>query len=156
MLRLVTLLLLLTCAARAEDDEVRYRPKTTAPGKTAQSRSYQATSYTPAKSAPAAEAAAGKRPEPARPGFWHFFQAKPAAQPARLADASPAASAPFVQRPPVTVPTITPDRKAINMDDRKPYVEGEGKLAAAGYKPPDKPREKNPLLAPRQGIKEPQ
>ena len=48
------------------------------------------------------------------------------------------------------------NRKAINMDDHKPYVEGEKKLEAAGYKPPEKPREKNPLLAPRQGIKEPQ
>ncbi len=157
MPRFVTLLLLLTCCAvRAEDDEVRYRPKTAAPAKTAQSRSYQAAAYTPAKTAHAAEAAAEKRAEPAHAGFWHFFRPKPAAQPAKLADASPAASEPFVQRPPITVPTMTPDRKAINMDEHKPYVEGESKLVSAGYKPADKPREKNPLLAPRQGIKEPQ
>ena len=122
MFRLVTFLLLLTCAAGAEDDEARLKPKAYVPGKAAQSRTYQASAYAPAgKVAPATAAAGGKRAEPSRGGFWSFFTAKPFEN-AKLAGA-PAA---------------------------------EAKLTAPGYKPPEKPREKNPLLAPRQGIKEPQ
>ena len=156
MFRLVTFLLLLTCAAGAEDDEARLKPKAYVPGKAAQSRTYQASAYAPAgKVAPATAAAGGKRAEPSRGGFWSFFTAKPFEN-AKLAGAPAAEAKPYVQGPQITAPTMSPDRKAINMDEHKPYVEGEAKLTATGYKPPEKPREKNPLLAPRQGIKEPQ
>lgn len=153
MIRFVTLLLFLTCAVRAEE-EARFKPKTYVPSKPALNRSYEASEYLPSKNAFSATFTSRKGTEPARRGFWNLFKAKPAEAPSKLADAATADAKPYTQSQQITVPTMTPDRKAINMDEHKPYVEGENKLQAAGYQAPDKPREKNPLLAPRQGIKE--
>jgi hypothetical protein len=156
MIRTATLLLLLACAAQAADEDARFKPKAYVPSKPAQNRAYQAAEYAPGKALSAAAPATGKSAEPARHSIWSFFKAKPFENTPKLADAPAADAAPYAQSQQITVPTMTPDRKAINMDEHKPYIEGENKLQAAGYKPPEKPREKNPLLAPRQGIKEPQ
>ncbi|MCL1919656.1 MAG: hypothetical protein FWG50_01035 [Kiritimatiellaeota bacterium] len=49
--------------------------------------------------------------------------------------------------------TASPDKRAANAE-RKPFVASTNKVANAAFVPAEKPKERNPLLQPRQGIKE--
>lgn len=149
MTRLALLLSLFACAALAEEDEVRFRPKTYRPAQALKDNAYQSAVYTPAPP----PAAATRRPE-SRGGFWSFFTSRPLDAAPAFKDAPPARKTPYEQHRQVVAASITPDPGAAA--EHKPFVEGANKLEAAGYTPPEKPREKNPLLAPRQGIKEPE
>jgi hypothetical protein len=150
MYRLATLFLFLTCVASAEDDAVRFKPKAYTPGKTVQDRTYRAPAYTPATQTPAT----GARATPARSGFWGLFKPKPLQTAPRYAAPPVAQNTPYVQRQKISVPSITPDTGA--MAEHTPFISSDKKLEDAGFQAPEKSREKNPLLAPRQGIKEPE
>ena len=150
MFRTTLLVLLFSCAARAGDDEARLKPKAYSPGKTQQNRPYQAAAYAPAQ----ASRTIGAPLSDSRGGFWRFFKPKPLEKMPLLPNSPAAGSTPYVQRQQITVPSITPDQTAV-LSEHKPFS-GDKKLEAAGFTAPEKPREKNPLLAPRQGIKEPQ
>lgn len=151
MIRLATLLLFAACASWAEDDEVRFKPKAYQPGKTLPDATYQASAYAPAK---AAQGSTGARLEKARGGFWGLFKAKPLENAPSFEDAPEAQKAPFVQTRQISAPSMTADPGATA--EHKPFVSNEKKLEDEGFAAPQRPREKNPLLAPRQGIKVPE
>lgn len=151
MPRPLTLLLLLACAARATDeDEARFKPRAYAPSKTLSDGAYQAAAYRPAR----AERGIGEPLKKPRGGLWSLFSPKPLESAPALEEAPSAPKTPYAQTRHVSAPSMTPDPGGAAAE-HKPFT-GDKTLESAGYKPAEKPREKNPLLAPRQGIKEPQ
>jgi len=58
---------------------------------------------------------------------------------------------PYVQGDKVYPSTITPIKTTVL--ERKPYTADTNKLSNTAFIPAEKPKEKNPLLEPRQGIK---
>lgn len=149
MIRTLTLLLLTAFAARAaDDDEARFKPRAYAPGKTLQDRAYRASAYAPSD-----------KPRPtdtplttSRSGFWNLFKQK------RYDEGKPLEAKPldeslsYKQDRQITVPTMSANPAAAT--DKKPFVDAGEKLADADYQAPEKSLDKNPLLKPRQGIKE--
>ena len=145
------LLLLLSCfsAARAEDDEVRFKPKAYTPSKPLQDRSYQAPVYTPTIASPSV----GSKIAPKENGHWSIFSSKvPALADKKVPDAPEAKGEAYKQEKQISVSTIKADPR--DVPERKPFDQNGKKLTDADYKAPAKPTEKNPMLKPRQGIKE--
>lgn len=147
------LVLLASCAdlfAR-DDDEVRFKSKSYTPRNTAESKAYTPNAYTPT-----ASRSTGKPIEPPRTqSRWNIFGGgKASSNDKTLDDAKTAESKPYTVQQHISVPTIKPDPSSVA--EKKPYQDPTDKLADGTYKPSDKPRDKNPLLKPRQGIKEPE
>lgn len=149
MLRTSIILLLLAGTAVAADDEARFKTKAYT-GKTLQDRSYQPAAYTPA----AKPLSTGAPLKPSSGGFWNIFKSKGDKTGKRLAGNTQAQDTPFVQREHISVPTISADPSVA--PEKKPFDNAGKRVTDGSYKAPDKPTEKNPLLKPRQGIKEPE
>lgn len=147
MFRTSIILLLLAGAAAAADDETRFKPKAYT-GKTLQDRPYQPAAYTPAAKPPST----GTPLKPSSGGFWNIFKAKGDEAGKHLAENTQAKDTPFVQREHISVPTMSADPSAV--PEKKPFDDAGKRVTDDGYKAPDKPTEKNPLLKPRQSIKE--
>lgn len=95
-----------------------------------------------------------KRVKSRREGWWKIFSSRkpePVAEPLR--GATSAESVPLRQDKQIYAATM----KAVppGVTEKKPYETGVSK-AAKPYTPDNRPRPKNPLLRPRQNIKEPQ
>ena len=151
MYRLPILLLLLSCqrAALAGDDEAHFKPKSYAPRNTLQDRSYSGSAYSPSSASQPADT----RAEPSKSGRWTFFAPKaPALADRKLTGAQEDKGEAYKQERQISVPTIRADPSVVPAE--KPFDANGKKLTGTDYKAPEAPREKNPLLKPRQGIKE--
>ena len=134
---------------RADDDETKFKAKTYTPGKSASGTAYRPATYTPSSRArPVSDAQL--QPTPASRSRWSFFkrsktadEAKPVAA-EKLADAST-----YQQQKHISVPTVKPNPLAIQ--EKKPYIKSDKDTP---FTPAEKSGWKNPLLKPRQGIKE--
>jgi hypothetical protein len=149
MHRVLTAFALIACCARAADEEARYKPKAYS-GKALSDRSYQAAAYQP--SAPTRSI--GTPAKNSSGGFWSRFKSKGSVEEPRLAGAAAVNAPAYVQEKHISVPTTPPDPSAV--PEKKPFDDSGKRVTDATYKAPDKPTEKNPLLKPRQGIKEPE
>jgi hypothetical protein len=133
---------------RADDDEVRFKAKTYAPGKSLNDAAYRAPAYAPrAGGAPAADTPL-QTTSPG--GRWTFFKRRQAEEPKRATDGRPAEATPYAQQKHISVPTVKANPLAIQ--EKKPFIASENGEA---FTPAEKSGWKNPLLKPRQGIKEP-
>ena len=146
--------LLLLCVNNlhsAEDDEVRFKTKTYSPRNAgASSRAYVAKNYQPK----AASGGIGVAVE--KSNDVHSWKAV-AGRPFKSDKDQPLSeekleSEPYKVQQQIKVPTITADKRMLQEHET---FETAGKdLATHSYAPAEKPREKNPLLTPRQSIKE--
>ena len=167
MLCRLTLLLLLAslgAAARAADnDEVKFKPKAYAPHRTLQDGAYSGKTYAPSSSQPSVGAPLPEQ----KKSFWSIFKPsahapedRPLPNPQALSDAQalPNAQAPadraYKQEKQISVVTVKADPR--DAPEKSPLDKNGKKVADNPYKAPDKPEGKNPMLRPRQGIKEPQ
>lgn len=152
LLRIVLLVLsACACSVHAADEETRFKARSYTPRKELTTQAYRAPVYTPSE---ASRSTGTGMEQPRETSRWNVFKrAKPLAE-KRLPEAQPAAADAYKQRQQISVPTITAD-PAIAADN-KPFETTDKKLSDLSYKPSDRPRDKNPLLAPRQGIKEPE
>jgi len=152
MPRIVTVLFVLGCClgiARAEDDEVHFKPRMYQP-KNADSpnRTYSGSTYTPTKTTQSIGSPMKASPEK----HWLLFSSKARAlDDKELTGTVEQKGELFKQQKEIKVPTIPPDPKSV--PERKPFVESGKKLNAAVYKVPEPTHEKNPLLEPRQDIR---
>ena len=151
LLRIVLLLSACACSLHAADEETRFKPKSYTPRKELTTQTYRAPVYTPSE----ASRSTGSGMEPPRePSRWNVFKRPKPLDEKHLPETPPAVAEAYKQRQQISVPTITAD-PAIAADN-KPFETTDKKLSDLSYKPSDRPRDKNPLLAPRQGIKEPE
>ncbi len=139
-------------ASRGSDDETHFKPKAYAPGQVLRDRAYTESVYAP--SVP--NSSIGKRIEaPRTASRWRFFKREKTADDAKkLTDVSMEHETAYKQEKQISVPTLKADQRDVT--DKKPFVESDIKLPDDTFKPKEASREKNPLLAPRQGIKAPE
>ena len=151
MIRTLTYLVIIFClgTAWAGDDDVQFKAKTYTPRSALNKRSYSANTYSPQSSPPLI---GGSFVSPEK-GAWNSFSSK--AEPLAdktLPDSPMKKEETYKQQKQITASTMSPDPKKV--PEKKPFDEKGKKLAdATTYKAPETPREKNPLLTPRQGIK---
>lgn len=150
LLRLCVAPILLSLAfspARADRD-VKFKAKTYEPRKTYEAKPYEAKRYSPHGGAVRAAPYT-----PGRAGAWKA-QGERQAAPARPfngdAEAVPART--FTPGPAPSVKTFKSD--PADVQERKPYVPKAPDPEHKAFIPPVKKDEYNPLLTPRQGIKE--
>ena len=151
---LITALCLSVSAASGADDEVRFKPQAYKPGKELSAKPYAEKPYTASEKAaarPVGEAmpaAQVKRAEVKPLAVKELSQdAKPFGAP------TPAQADPFKPDEKQTyVPTISPPNMAAMK--KKPYMASTNKLGHTVFTLKEEPKEKNPMLQPRQGIKE--
>lgn len=139
-------------ASWGNDDETHFKPKAYAPGQTLRDRTFSESVYVPSVS----NRSIGKRVEaPGAASRWRFFKREKTLDEAKkLADVSVEHGTDYKQEKQISVPTIKADQRDVT--DKKPFVESDIKLPDDTFKPKEVSREKNPLLAPRQGIKAPE
>ena len=150
---LLTALVACVSLLHAEDaDEVRFRPKAYAPHKSLNDRAYAAAAYAPSEKL---------RPEnkrfeaPRAVSRWNLFKRNAATAEARQAHDAALTDAPaYTRQKHISVPTIKADPR--DVPENRPFEAPDKKIADTGYTPAEKPQAKNPLLKPRQGIKEPE
>lgn len=150
MRRTLILLLLLVGlrAARGEDGEVRFKPKEYTPRSTLGSRSYSGTGYTPST----ASGSVGTPVASQKKWEWPFFSSKaPALEDKKFRGAQDAKGVAYKQQKQISVPTIKAPPSLI--PEEKPFDDTGKKVTGNAYKAPEPSNEKNPMLAPRQGIK---
>jgi hypothetical protein len=143
----------LTLASRGSDEETRFKPKAYAPRQTLRENTYRESAYTPSATPPST----GKRVEeaPGAPSRWRLFSRdKKADDTKKLADAPVEHETAYKQEKRISVPTLKADPR--DVPEQIPFKESGQKLTDGDYKAKEPSREKNPLLAPRQGIKAPQ
>jgi hypothetical protein len=154
MIRPLILATVCSCAlaAAGSDDEVRFKPKTYAPRQTLRDSTYRESVYTPSD---APQRTGGRVEAPSTPSRWRLFSRdKKLDSPKKLADAPVEHEEDYQQRQRISVSTLKADPRDI--PDKKPFEERGSKLSDANFKAKEKSNEKNPLLAPRQGIKAPE
>ena len=136
----------------ADADETPFKPRAYSPRKTLNDSSYRAASYVPSDTShPVGKALE----EPKTSSRWNFFKSrKTAAEPKQAKDAQLRDAQAYTQQKHISVPTIKADPR--DVPDKKPFNESVKKLGDATFTPTEKPQAKNPLLKPRQGIKEPE
>lgn len=137
---------------QGSDDEAHFKPKSYTPSQTLRDRSYSESVYKPS----VASQSIGKRIEaPAAASRWRLFgRAKALEDTQKLADKPVEHETAYRQEKQISVPTIKADPS--DAPDRKPFEDASKKLTDGTFKAKDEPREKNPLLTPRQGIKAPE
>jgi hypothetical protein len=150
-MRLTLTLLLLSAglqAALGENGEVRFKPKEYSPRSTLETRSYSGSSYTPsARPAPIGTPLAAPKK-----WNWPFFSSKaPALEDKKFSGGQDVKAVAYKQQKQTSVPTIKATPATIQEEKR---FDAAGKnMDGKDYKAPEPSNEKNPLLAPRQGIK---
>jgi len=153
MYRIPTLLLVFSClnVARAGDDEVTFKPKSYVPRNTLQDRSYVGSTYSPSST----PKPTGTSLEPSKSGRWSLFSSKSSGLTDKsLTDIREKTGEAYKQEKQISASTIKADSSAV--PENKPFDANGKKLTDASYKAPEGPREKDPILKPRQGIKAPE
>ena len=139
------------CVFAADSDETTYSSRAYAPRKSAgNAKTYQAPVYTPAR----ATRTIGKPiTASASRSWWNpFRRAKTFAEAPRAAAPQRVEATPYQQHKHIAVSTLKADPRAIQ--ERKPFISSEKNAPNAGFTPAEKSEWKNPLLKPRQGIKD--
>lgn len=137
---------------RADDGETRFKPKTYVPRNTVGSQAYRAPTYMPSDT-PRPTGTALDAPRAS--SVWRFFRPKDSAKEAKqLHDAPLRDSEAFVQQKKISVPSIHVAQGSVT--EQQPFNAAGKQLNQAGYQASEPSRSKNPLLKPRQGIKEPE
>lgn len=136
----------------ADPDEVRFKPKSYTPRKALKDSSYQAASYAPSGTA---RSVGQPLEQPRSAQRWNpFRRAATVTETKQVHEASLSGTSPYTPQKHISVPTISADSRDI--PEKKPFEETGKQLADKAFSPAKKPQEKNPLLRPRQGIKEPE
>ena len=139
------------CVFAADSDETTYSSRAYAPRKSAgNAKTYQAPAYTPAR----ATRTIGKPITTSSPRSWWnpFRRAKTFAEAPRAEAPLRVEATPYQQQKHISVSTLKADPRAIQ--ERKPFISSEKNAPNAGFTPAEKSEWKNPLLKPRQGIKD--
>ncbi len=139
-------------ASRGNDDETHFKAKTYEPSRSLSDRTYHESAYTPSRPS----SSEGKRLEaPGTPGRWRLFdRGEKLTATRQLADAPADHETAYKQEKQISVPTLKSDPR--DVPEQKPFKETVKNLSDASFKSKEASREKNPLLAPRQGIKAPE
>jgi hypothetical protein len=135
----------------AGDDEVHLKPKNYAPSKSLGDQSYSAHAYVPAT----ASQPLGTTLKPTEKSRWSFFTSK--TQPLadkKISNAPEEKGVAYKQQHQISVPTLPPDPSSV--PEKKPFDANGKKVTDANYQAPKPSNEKDPMLKPRQGIKEPE
>jgi len=137
----------------AEEDDVQFKPKTYVPGKSGTFKSCPATPYRPSEKSASRSIGPvydAKGKEASRDAFSPATREldAPALKPS---DPVPARAYTHTDQQ-TFVATMTPDPAVAA--EQKPFESKSGKLRADPFTPAERPHEKNPLLRPRQDIKE--
>lgn len=139
------------CVFAADSDETTYSSRAYAPRKSAgNAKTYQAPAYTPAR----APRTTGKPiTTSASRSWWNpFRRTKTFAETPRAEAPLRVEATPYQQQKHISVSTLKADPRAIQ--ERKPFISSEKNAPNAGFTPAEKSEWKNPLLKPRQGIKD--
>lgn len=139
------------CLIAADSDETTYSSRAYAPRKSAcNAKTYQAPAYTPAR----APRTTGKPiTTSASRSWWNpFRRTKTFAETPRAEAPLRVEATPYQQQKHISVSTLKADPRAIQ--ERKPFISSEKNAPNAGFTPAEKSEWKNPLLKPRQGIKD--
>lgn len=156
MTRLVQIIVMLCagCASwvfAADSDETAYSSRAYAPRRSAATaKPYQAPAYAPSR-APHTTGKPITTPSPRR--WWNpFRRAETLVDAPRAATPLLVEATPYRQQKHISVSTLKADPSAIQ--ERKPFISSEKNASNAGFTPAEKSEWKNPLLKPRQGIKD--
>ena len=141
-----------------EADEVRFRAKRFAPAKPLEAKPYQPARQAEVKRFEAKpfearpfSGGAGRPPQPLTVRPFTPKQSEIPDLPVYVG--KPQADKPFAASPNrITVPSVPPDPKTV--EEKKPFVSGVKQREDKVYTAKEKKEGKNPLLTPRQGIKE--
>ncbi len=147
-------LLGITVLRAGERDEVRFQTQPYTPSRTAGHAVYRSEAYTePAAPRPIGRPAAQRD---TRGFFGRLFRSRTAeaGASARSAETRHTETEPYVPGSPIRVPTLRADAKAV--PEKQPFVAAEKKEADRPFTARAPDRGKNPLLRPRQGIREPE
>ena len=133
------------------DDDARFKPKAYAPRETLRDSTYRESAYTPSGN----PRSIGKRVEQSAPsGRWRLFGGEKKLESKKLADPAVENEKAYKQEKQISVSTIKADPR--DRPERKPFTETGEKLTDADFTAKPASREKDPMLAPRQGIKVPE
>ncbi len=135
----------------ADSDETAYSSRAYAPRSSAgRAKPYQAPGYAPSRP----PRTVGKPLATSSPSRWwnpfhrnKTLEVAPSAKTPLQVEATP-----YLQQKHTSVPTFKPDPRAIQ--ERKPFIASERNVSNGGFTPAEKSEWKNPLLKPRQGIKD--
>lgn len=132
------------------DDEVQLKSKTYEPRKTFSATAHRSAEYQTRPS----RTVSARQAEPQRGSWWKIFRSRsPSSVSTPLSGTAAAESVPLRQDKQITAATM----KAVpqSVTEKKPYASGVSQTSKS-YTPDNRPRPKNPLLRPRQNIKEPE
>lgn len=142
------LVLLLASPSVRADRDVKFKAKTYEPRRTFKGKTYEAKPYSPG-----AGAARGKAYAPVRTAAWKHQDAG-GPEPSRPFDGG-AGAAPARTFTPCDAPSVkTFKTDPADVPERKPYVKNEPDPEHKSFAPKTEDGTYNPMLTPRQGIKE--
>lgn len=147
----VTLLLqgvftVIAMVAQAED-ETRFVPRNYT-GSTYKDNAYKPKSYTPAQALRNTE----YRESPGKRSFWNIFKKKSIAEPRMLQSVKNSDDKLFTHPDQTPLPVRRPEEEMVSDSSFKSSVD---EPVDQTFVPDNRPRARDPLLAPRQGIKAP-
>ena len=138
-------------SSMAANDEARLKSREFKPGKTLQNSGYKAKEYQSARKQSAPGTTYKKKEE--KNSRWTLFKKREMESAKPSPAAKLAANKPYKQEKHTRVPTTKADARLV--EEKKPYIKQKGELEESPFTPAQKSEWKNPLLKPRQGIKEP-
>ena len=149
---LLCVLIFSLSAHGADSDEVKFKSQTYKTGKEFNAKPYAEKSYTTSEKAASRSIGTPLASDQIRQPDVKPVVAKEPLNSKSLEAPPPMQLNPYVQGDKQYPSTISPNRVLENME-RKPFVVTTNKVKNATFIPAEKPKEKNPLLEPRQGIK---
>jgi len=144
---LLPLLLVLAATAAGATDETRFVPKNYS-GQPYRDNDYKPKSYTPAQALRNTE----YRESPDKRSFWGIFRKKELTEPKMLQNIRSSDDKLFTRLEQEPLPVKRPDEKPVTDGS---YESSADLPADQKFVPDNRPRARDPLLAPRQGIKAP-
>lgn len=138
------------CVFAADSDETTYSSRAYAPRKSGNAKTYQASTYKSARASHTVGKPLTTSPSKRR---WNPFRRNKTLEDAPRTEAPKRIEeTPYQQQKHIAVSTLKPDPNAVQ--ERKPFVASEKDVPNAGFTPAEKSGWKNPMLKPRQGIKD--
>ncbi len=152
---MITLCLLTCCTVATGDDSVQFKPKSYKPAKELRSNTYEPKAYAPRKQTSSktldststdfkSVSASKSFDKPMEPG--KLFEAKPLEKQAASDDKI------YTSIAPLSPSTITADKTMVSQEKKKFLISTNN----SPFIVTERPKGKNPLLTPRQGIKAPE
>ena len=138
----------------ADNDEVKFKPQNYKPKEAAPSRAFSEKPYTISEKVASRSIGNPLAPAQIRQPEMKPLVTKDALNIKTFEPLAPMQADLYKQGDKQTyASTISPNKTAVNAE-RKPYVTSTNKIPDTAFVPAEKPTEKNPMLQPRQGIKE--